>query len=350
MFVRWTESRQTVRYSLLGLNVLMLGAISVFVISGPADSNAVAPGVAANQAVANPLDQLSSAEIAINASIATGLAETVAVINQADSEAARSALASADTTVVAKQQAVATNFKSAADIKEYTVKEGDTLASIAAQFGVTSDSIIWSNDLDGNTVNPGDVLLIPPVNGIVYTVRSGDTPDSLASRYGANRDQLIAYNDVELTGSLESGQRIIIPGGRPPAPVIARAPAGLSARYGYNGYDFGWCTWYAANRRAELGRPIPANLGNACTWGSRARAMGMVVNSTPAAGAVVQTSGRCLGHVGVVEVVSSDGIWMSEMNSSGQVSMTDSTPTGGWGRVDWKFIPSGQASSFTYIH
>lgn len=339
---RWRESRQSVRYSLLALNILMLGAISLFVVSGPAGSNAIAPSnVAANQNT-NPLDQLSSAEIAINASLAAGLDETVAVINQADSEAARSALASADNAVVAKQQAVATDFKSAADIKEYTVKEGDTLASIAAQFGVTSDSIIWSNDLTGNNVNPGDVLLIPPVNGIVYTVKAGDTPDSLASRYGSNRDQLIAYNDIELTGSLEPGQRIIIPGGRPPAPVVSRAaaPAGLSASYGYNGYDYGYCTWWVANRRAEIGRPLPSNLGNACTWASRARSMGLVVNNTPAAGAAVQTSARCLGHVAFVERVNPDGsVLISEMNSDA-----------GWGRVNEEVIPASQAGSYSYVH
>lgn len=348
VLARWTENRRGVRYSLLALNVLMLGAISLFVVRGPAESSAVASGqMAASQAgVSNPLDQLSSAEIAINASLAAGLAQTVAVINQADSEASRSAFASTDAAVVSKQQAVATAFKSAADIQEYTVKEGDTLAAIAARFDITSDSIIWSNDLSGSNVEPGQTLLIPPVNGVVYTVQSGDTPESLASRYGANLDQLIAFNDIELTGSLGQGQRIVIPGGSPPAPPQPTAPARLTARFGYNGYDYGYCTWYVAERRS-----VPVGLGNASTWAVRARAMGMLVNSSPAAGAAVQTSASGLGHVAYVEEVLPDGsIWISEMNSRGQRHKNDSTPAGGWGVVNWKHIPAGQARSYSYIH
>jgi len=55
--------------------------------------------------------------------------------------------------------------------------------------------------------------------------------------------------------------------------------------------------------------------------------------------------------VAVVEVVNADGsIWISEMNSRGQVSMTDSRPAGGWGKVDWKLIGADQARSINYIH
>ena len=80
-------------------------------------------------------------------------------------------------------------------------------------------------------------------------------------------------------------------------------------------------------------------------------AMGMTVNKSPAVGAVAVTSQRGAGHVAYVEAINSDGsIWISEMNSRGQVSMTDSTPAGGWGRIDWKLIPAGTAAGFNYIH
>lgn len=332
-----------VRYGLLTLNVLMLTGISVFVIRGSTPGNASGAGQASG-VISNPLDQLSASEIAVNVSLVTALPETVAVINHADTVAAVAAVASADTTVVAKQQAVVTDFKSATDIQKYVVQKGDTLASIAAQFNVTSDSIIWSNGLASNEVNPGDTLLIPPVDGIVYTVKEGDTVDSLASTYRANKNQIIAFNDIEISG-LKVGDRIMIPGGQEPEPVVVSAPS-YRAVYGYNGYDYGYCTWYVASRKS-----VPAGLGNASSWAYRARAMGLLVNNTPAPGAAAQTSASGLGHVAYVEVVNADGsIWISEMNSSGQVSMTDSTPTGGWGVVDWKYVPAGQARSFNYIH
>jgi surface antigen len=75
--------------------------------------------------------------------------------------------------------------------------------------------------------------------------------------------------------------------------------------------------------------------------------MGVPTGLTPQNGAV----GQIGNHVVVVEQVNSDGsFWLSEMNASGQVSMTDPTPTGGWGRVDWKYIPANAAGSYKYIY
>ncbi len=347
---QFMASRKLVRYGLVSLNVLLLMAIAWFTL-GPTHSGQPLgrQGVtsANSSSAAEPLDQLSSADIAANAAQVMGLHETTAVINQADSVKAEQAIAPADTAVIAKPLAVATPFKSRHDIQEYIVQQGDTVSSIAAKFKVTSDSIIWSNNLRGNTVNAGLVLVIPPISGIVYTVRNGDTVANLAQKYRVGEDQIIAFNDIELTG-LKVDERILIPDGKQPAPAIVRSILGV---FGYNGYDYGFCTWYVANRRAQYGNPVPANLGNASTWDNRAAAMGMTVNKTPAVGAAVVTSQSGAGHVAFVEALNADGsIWMTEMNSHGQVSMTDSTPTGGWGRVDWKLVPADRAVTYNYIH
>lgn len=347
---RILASRKLLRYGLVSLNVVLLIAIAWFTL-GPTHSGQPlgrqgVTSVNGNSAT-EPLDQLSSADIAASAAQVMGLTETTAVINQADSVEAEQAIAPADTAVIAKPLAVATPFKSRHDIQEYVVQQGDTVSSVAAKFKVTSDSIIWSNNLRGNTVNAGLLLVVPPVNGIVYTVRSGDSVASLAQRYRVGEAQIIAFNDIELTG-LKVGERILIPDGKQPAPAVVRPILGV---FGYNGYDYGFCTWYVANRRAQYGNPVPANLGNASTWDNRAAAMGMTVNKTPAVGSAVVTSQSGAGHVAFVEALNADGsIWISEMNSRGQVSMTDPTPTGGWGRVDWKLVPVDRAITYNYIH
>ncbi|HZM64603.1 MAG TPA: LysM peptidoglycan-binding domain-containing protein, partial [Candidatus Saccharimonadales bacterium] len=258
------------------------------------------------------------------------------------------AVTPADSLAVAKPQALSTTSKTKADITEYTVQAGENVSGIAAKFGVTSESIMGSNNLRNNNVAAGTTLLIPPINGLVYTVKAGDTPDTLAQRFRANKDQLIAFNDVELTG-LKVGERIVVPGGQVAAPVVSRP---FVAVFGSNGYDAGWCTYYAAARRAQLGRAIPSNFGDAWTWDDRAAVAGYTVNRNPASGAVAVTSStRRPGHVAVVEVVNADGsVWISEMNSHGQKSMTDATPYGGWGKIDWKLIPADQARSINYIH
>lgn len=303
----------------------------------------------------DPLDLVSAADIAVNVSRVSNLPESTAVVNQADSVNMELAMAPASTSIVAKPQVVATALKSKKDIQTYVTVSGDSVSSIAAKFGVTSDSVRWSNNISGDTIRAGVTLYIPPVTGIVYTVKSGDTPDSLAAKFKASKDEIVAANDAELTG-LKVGDRILIPNGTQPAPVVAHVAVssfgwGGSAIYGFNGYDYGYCTWYVANRRAELGHPVPANLGDAYTWTSRAAAAGIPTGGTPQAGAVAVKHAYAPGHVAVVEQVNSDGsFWISEMNSSGQRSMADPTPAGGWGHIDWKLIPAANTGSYSYIY
>ncbi|HTH72492.1 MAG TPA: LysM peptidoglycan-binding domain-containing protein [Candidatus Pristimantibacillus sp.] len=319
---KWTKlmaERRFVRYGLVALNVLLLITIAWLTL-GPTHTGRPLgrQGVVAavGNAATEPLDQLSSADIAEQAAIATGLPETLAVINQADTVKSDQSIAPADTTVIAKPQLVATPFKSRKDIKDYIVQPGDTVASIASKFGVTSDSIIWSNGLRGNVVQTGVTLAIPPVNGIVYTVAPGDTLDDLARKFRANKDLLITFNDIEITG-LKSGDRILIPNGLQPAMTNYLV---LQLVWGPgNGYDYGFCTWHVANRRIAIGEPLPTNLGNAVSWYRNALANGMPVGTTPKAGAVLwhvdtHIAGG-LGHVGFVERVNDDGsILVSDMN------------------------------------
>jgi surface antigen len=356
--IRRVTQRRFIRYSLLSVNIAILGAIVVFVAQSSPAVTSSHSNVSDSQAVngiSDPLDQLSSADIAVNLAQMTALPETTAVTNQADSVGAELAVPVARAAVISKPQAVQTDLKSNKDIVSYIAQAGDTISSIAAKFNVTSDSLRWSNGLTGDSIAAGTKVNIPPVNGIVYTVKAGDTPDSLATKYKASKEQIVAYNDAELSG-LTLGELIIIPNGQEPTPVVnRRASASYSLSFvfgsGYNGYDRGFCTWYVANRRAEIGRPIPAGLGNASTWDDRAPSAGFSVNKTPSYGAAVVTSQRGAGHVAFVEKVNDDGsIWVSEMNSHGQVSMTDTRSAGGWGKVDWKLIPASLASTYNYIH
>ena len=57
----------------------------------------------------------------------------------------------------------------------YAVKSGDTLSTIASQFGVSTDTIKWANDIQSDSLDIGQKLSIPPVSGIVHKVREGET-------------------------------------------------------------------------------------------------------------------------------------------------------------------------------
>lgn len=354
---RKATRRRLVRVSFVLLNAGLLIATVLFVFnanSAHTNSQGVLSSVSSQQSSASPLDQLSSADVAVTLARMASLPELTAVTNDAQSQAADLTQAPSNDVVVSKPQVVATAFASNKDIHNYIVQPGDTVSSIAAKFGITSDSVRWSNNISGEAVTAGKVLAIPPVSGIVYTVKSGDTPDNLATKYKADKAQIIAYNDAEISG-LKVGEQIIIPNGQKPATVYSYASYysgfawGSSAIYGYNGYDYGFCTWYVANRRTELGRPVPSNLGDARTWYTVASNAGLPTGTVPQNGAVMVNQPG--DHVAVVEEVNSDGsYWVSEMNSYGQVSISNPTPTGGWGRRDFKLEPADSASRFRFIY
>lgn len=349
------SKRRVVRYGLLASNLFLVAGIVGFIIStrnaAPASSTPIL-SLTEEKTVANPLDELSGADIAVNVAQLVHMDQTTAVINNADSVKAQLDVVPSSTQIVSKPQIVETELKSKKDIKTYTTAAGDTVDSLAEKFGVAADSIKWSNGLTSAKVEANKEIVIPPVNGLVYTVQSGDTPETLASKYRSDKDRIIAYNDAEI-GGLVIGEKILIPDGKKPDPPRAYISVsyGSSAVYGFNGYDYGWCTWYVAKRRAEAGKPLPTNLGNAGPWAFNAARYGMPNGNSPAVGAAAVTDRSNPGHVAYVEEVNEDGsIWITEMNSRGQVSKNDGSPAGGWGRVDWKLIPSDRASRFTYIY
>ncbi|MDB5169055.1 MAG: hypothetical protein JWO41_411 [Candidatus Saccharibacteria bacterium] len=338
---RKTVRRRVIRASLLFGNVALLAVILMFVLQKPNKvplTSHASLSKAVTQSAINPLDQLSSSDIAVTAARLTSLPETTAITNQADSQAAVLTSTQTSGDVVTKPQVVATATKSKADITSYVVKDGDTLASIASQFGVTSDSIRWSNGMSSTAVTVGSSLTIPPVSGIVYTVKAGDTPDTLATKYKASKDKIIAFNDAEIRG-LQIGDVIVIPDATQQV-ILTTAQVAVSsagsggaaygwggATYGGNAYAYGYCTWYAASRA-----PVPSNWGNANTWDNYAPLSGWQKSRVPKVGAVAQTDAGYAGHVAIVEAVSDDG---------SQIKYSDMNGLAGWGRVgysDWVSI------------
>lgn len=344
--------RKTIGFSLLAINTLLFIIVAVFVLqkpktSGSSVSNAIL--VNESEAVANPLDNLSSADIALSIARSANLPEQTAVANFADSMNEQLTVTPVAEIVVAQPQIIATGLKSRADITTYEVQQGDTISSIATKFGVTSDTIRWTNNLTGDTVREGVKLTISPVNGLVYTLQSGDTIDNLVSRFSVDRNKFIAFNDLESGQLPPAGEKLVMPDGKP-APTINRrggtspglgSSEGFRAVYGpANGYDYGYCTWHAANRRAQSGNPLPTNLGHAITWYSRAQGAGMAVGTTPRAGAVLWHANMGgLGHVAFVEAVNEDGsALISDMNY----------PT--WGRVTYRTIQPSEFGNYRFIY
>jgi len=102
----------------------------------------------------------------------------------------------------------------------YTIRAGDTLYSIANRFNTTVDELRRLNNLTSNTLTVGDELFIP--NGETsenndtttqenYIVKSGDSLYSIAREFGTTVDEIRNLNN--LTSNLLSvGQILRIPG------------------------------------------------------------------------------------------------------------------------------------------
>jgi surface antigen len=295
------------------------------------------------------LDATTTATVAADVADKSHLLVASAATQAATQLSDQVAITTSDDTTLAKPQVVTTAGDVTRGITNYTVLGGDTISTIATKFNITTGTIEAANNLsDGDSIAPGQTLVILPITGLLYTVQSGDTAASLASTYDANAAQILSYNNDETNG-LTPGAKIIIPDGVKPQPVQAAVAAVNTPATKYssggsaaplthyaggssaNSYDYGYCTYYVATRRS-----VPAFWGNAVDWYYNAQASGFSVGSVPEAGAIAWTGAGYDGHVAYVESASGGNVTISEMNG-----------TAGWGRVDTRTVP---ASSFLYIY
>lgn len=112
-------------------------------------------------------------------------------------------------------------------IIEYVVEANDTLSSIAEKFDISTNTILWANDLSsGSAIKPGQELTILPVSGVLHMAKEGDTLGAIASSYNVKEDDIIVFNDLKNEEDLYIGDVLVIPGGKitPKTPKIDLVP------------------------------------------------------------------------------------------------------------------------------
>ena len=178
----------------------------------------------------------------------------------------------------------------------YTVQPNDNIWAIAQGFGLKAETVLWANakvESSPDLLSVGQVLVIPPVDGIYYTVHAGDTLDKLASTYQTTVEKIVSseLNALQEPYTLSPGQQIMLPDGRKkivvaaasnyyPMTQVGKAPAGAptgTGRFawpaqGYLSQRF-WSSHQAIDIAGRTGVPIVATddgyvvMAGRDTWG-----------------------------------------------------------------------------------
>ena len=99
------------------------------------------------------------------------------------------------------------------EISVYVVRSGDSIGDIAKMFKVSTNTILWANDMKkGEKLVVGDTLIILPVDGVNHIVKKGDTIKNIAKIYGVEVGDIYQYNGLDDESVLSIGDEIIIPG------------------------------------------------------------------------------------------------------------------------------------------
>lgn len=173
---------------------------------------------------------------------------------------------------------------------EITVKNGDTLDSIAREHDTDYVRLFNANDSIAN----------PDVINVDQKIRIPNKDETLPDRYS------------EYQATVAAAARVVAPASQPVVANTATtyttrsyssAPTSSSSYYVGNGM---WCTDYVHSKRPDV--PIYGNAGY--NWVGAAQAQGKATGSAPQAGAVAVQN----GHVAYVESVNGDGSYVvSEM-------------------------------------
>lgn len=150
----------------------------------------------------------------------------------------------------------------AAQYHQHRVQRGETLSTIADQYGMTwQDIAVVNNITNPSRIYPGQMLNIPSGSTSsttqviytmqTYTVNRGDSLTAVANQFGISLDTLVSANNVTRTSQLMPGQVLNVPGSRTivrPVQPIVRPPL-YGNRYTVQHGDtmFRIASWYGVN-------------------------------------------------------------------------------------------------------
>ncbi|OGY62838.1 MAG: hypothetical protein A2745_00145 [Candidatus Harrisonbacteria bacterium RIFCSPHIGHO2_01_FULL_44_13] len=161
----------------------------------------------------------------------------------------------------------------------YKIQEGDSLSKIAANFGISLNTILWvNNGLKAGVIKPGQEIIVLPVSGVVHIARDGEDLDSIASFYGVDKDKIAEVNKRILAannGNLLPGVSLVIPDARPKTAAALNSLSDLPNLAGYFAIPTTGWNW------GRLHNFNAVDIANACGTPIYAAAEGLVMAEKP---------------------------------------------------------------------
>jgi len=104
--------------------------------------------------------------------------------------------------------------------RTYVVRRGDTLQTIARQFGLREDTIISANNLSSkNQLIVGKTLKVPNMNGVYHIVKKNENLSVISKAYGVDMTRIADANNIS-SATIRPGDRLFIPSAKLSASVL----------------------------------------------------------------------------------------------------------------------------------
>ena len=154
----------------------------------------------------------------------------------------------------------------------YKIQKGDNLSKIAANFGISVDTIFLANPGVKNSVSIGQEIVILPVNGVLHQVQSGETLESIARQYSVDSQKIADFN--RSITSISVGSTIVVPGAKPVESLKLLSVSSLPNFPGYFAIPTTGWNW------GRLHNYNAVDIANACGTPIYASAEGLIVEAS----------------------------------------------------------------------
>lgn len=256
--------------------------------------------------------------------------------------------------VLVASMALSFSVTSSIAADSHLVAEGDSIYSIADQYGVDPYQLAEANGLDIlGLITPGQALEVPGQAHVEeavvetgagqsdYVVQEGDSLYGIADAFSLDIYELLTQNQLNLETTLQPGQILKLT-----ETIWSQATASATDSYYLPGYEYepginypvGQCTWGVQKVAPWAGDWW----GDASSWGANAARDGFRTGTVPEVGAIISWNDGALGHVAYVTAVNEEGqIQVLEANYRGQQWVDNFR---GW------FNPTDTVGEITYIY